>query len=295
MALSCQIGKGLTSRRTDGARSVAAHYPWMTDLTASTAARIAVAIDLAYEMNEPGPVLMQIEAAALPDQVIISSALSVDPIPGFRRIAAHGEIGERIWLMPEDHLAARYRAEIAISRPAPVLEDLRADELQWLPSEAVEYIFPSRYCPVDTLHAAAIDMFGHLSGGAAVAAVRDWIGSHLSYVPGASHVGTTALDTFHAREGVCRDYAHLLIALSRVLGIPARMVSALAPGVNPPDFHAVAQVWLEGRWHLVDATGMADPSQTAIIGVGRDASDVAFLTIFGAATLERQSVEVTLL
>lgn len=263
----------------------------MNDLTA----RIAVSIDLAYNLPEPAPVLMQIEAAALPEQAIISSALTVDPVPGFRRIAAHGNVGERIWLLPQAHLEARYTAEIAISRPAPNLEELPADELQWLPSEAVEYIFPSRYCPVDTLHAAAVDMFGHLSGGAAVVAVRDWIGGHLSYVPGSSHAGTTALDTFHAREGVCRDYAHLLIALSRVLGIPARMVSALAPGVNPPDFHALAQVWLKGAWHMVDATGMADPSNTAIIGVGRDASDVAFLTIFGSATLERQSVEVTLL
>lgn len=143
------------------------------------------------------------------------------------------------------------------------------------------------------MHAAAVDMFGHLTGGAAVEAVRDWIATHLAYVPGASHGGTTALDTFHAREGVCRDYAHLLIALVRSLGIPARMVSAYSPDVTPQDFHALAQVWLAGDWHLVDATGMADPATTAIIGVGRDAADIAFLTIFGGAMLNAQTVQVS--
>ncbi|WP_428701150.1 transglutaminase-like domain-containing protein, partial [Staphylococcus aureus] len=79
----------------------------------------------------------------------------------------------------------------------------------------------------------------------------------MSYVPGSSNVMTTAGDTFISRQGICRDYAHLMICLARAAGVPARIASVYALGVNPPDFHAVAEIFLGGEWHLVDPTGMA--------------------------------------
>lgn len=244
-------------------------------------------------MAGPAPVLMQIGVADVAGQRLLETRCIT--MPGIAHtVPGHDGLGERLWLEPQTRFEVSYNVTVEIDRQPLPLADLAAAPLTALPGEVLEYLFPSRYCPVDTMHAAAVDMFGHLSGGAAVEAVRDWIATHLAYVPGASHGGTTALDTFHAREGVCRDYAHLLIALVRSLGIPARMVSAYSPDVNPQDFHAVAQVWLAGAWHLVDATGMADPATTAIIGVGRDAADIAFLTIFGAATLNEQVVSVSI-
>ena len=99
--------------------------------------------------------------------------------------------------------------------------------------------------------------------------------------------------TFAERRGVCRDYAHLLVALARAGGIPARCVSAYAPGVDPPDFHAVAELWIDGGWHLIDATGMASCADLARVAVERDATDIAFMTVFGTATLNWQNVAVT--
>ncbi|MFY7837254.1 MAG: transglutaminase-like domain-containing protein [Novosphingobium sp.] len=255
---------------------------------------IEVAVRLDYTMREQAAVLMQIGAAALPGQEVMDSTLLLTPPDAMRAVAGHGGVGERIWFEPRDTFTVAYDARVRVTREASILAALAADPLPALPPEHVEYLLPSRYCPVDTLHAAVIDQFGGLDGGMAVSAVTEWIAGHLTYVPGSSHGGTTALDTFHSREGVCRDYAHLLIALVRGLGIPARIVSAYAPGVTPPDFHALAEVWLQGGWHLVDATGMADPAQTVVIGVGRDAADVAFLTIFGGAELNAQSVGVGL-
>lgn len=265
--------------------------------------RLSITIQLDYALPQSADVLMQIEAAALPDQTVEHAFIRVDhntalaqpglTFPGLTRIAAQDCVGERIWFHPEEGFAVFHEARIAIDRPAEVIGNLPADSLPALPAEVVKYLFASRFCPVDTLQTTAVELFGHLKGGAAVQAICDWIGGHLSYVAGSSTASTTALDTFHSRNGVCRDYAHLLIALVRSLGIPARMVSALSPGVDPPDFHAVAQVWLAGGWHLIDATGMADPSRTAIIGVGRDAADIAFLTIFGTSALNQQSVQVT--
>lgn len=256
--------------------------------------RLKIFATLDYTLAEPAPVLMQIGVARLAEQQVLTETLDLGDMPDAIHVAAHGDLGERSWLTPQGALQVRYAAEVSVKREAFPLADLAADALPTVPAEVIEYLLPSRYCPVDTLHAAAVEMFDNLTGGAAVEAVREWIGGHLSYVPGASHAGTTALDTFHSREGVCRDYAHLLVALVRGIGIPARVVSAYAPGVNPPDFHALAQVWLAGGWHLVDATGMADPTQTAIIGVGRDAADISFLTIFGSATFNAQAVSVEL-
>lgn len=260
-----------------------------------TPKRLKILATLDYTLTRPAPVLMQIRVARLAEQRVLTEKLGLSGLPDAIHVAAHGSLGERSWLMPRESLLVHYEAEVSITRQAVPLDRLAADALPTLPADVIEYLLPSRYCPVDTLHAAAVEMFNDLTGGAAVEAVRAWIGGHLSYVPGASHAGTTALDTFHSREGVCRDYAHLLVALVRGIGIPARVVSAYAPGVNPPDFHALAQVWLEGGWHLVDATGMADPAQTAIIGVGRDAADISFLTIFGSATFNAQAVRVELL
>ena len=123
--------------------------------------------------------------------------------------------------------------------------------------------------------------------------------SHLTYTPGSSDTNTTALDTFVERHGICRDYAHLVVTLARASTIPARFVSGYAPGVQPPDFHAVAEVFLAdptvpggGAWHLVDATGMADPAELVKIGVGRDAADVAFMTVFGQAEFRDKTIAV---
>lgn len=250
---------------------------------------------LDYTLLEPASVLMQVAVARLPEQHVVTETFDLGGLPGAYNVAAHANLGERSWLTPHHSLVVHYEAQVEISRKTSTLVNLFADALTVLPADTIEYLLPSRYCPVDTLYAASTEMFGNLAGGAAVESACLWMANHLSYVPGSSHGGTTAIDTFHSREGVCRDYAHLLVTLVRGIGIPARVVSAYAPGVTPPDFHAVVQVWLQGGWHLVDPTGMADPAQVAIIGVGRDAADISFLTIFGSASLNAQSVSVELL
>jgi transglutaminase-like putative cysteine protease len=161
-----------------------------------------------------------------------------------------------------------------------------------LPGPAVPYLLDSTYCPGNRFRRFVIGEFGHLWGGERIAAMRDFIHRNVRYVPGASDAATTAQDTFLTREGVCRDFAHLLITMARASTIPARFASVYALGIDPPDFHAVAEVFLDGAWHLVDATGMASAGTMAKIGIGRDAADVALLTSFGEAQCVAQSVEV---
>jgi transglutaminase-like putative cysteine protease len=247
---------------------------------------------LDYAFPQPSDVLLQIEVAASAGQIVEAADLAVTPAADLARVAGHDGVGTRAWLAAQGRMTVDYRAAIAIDRAEQDWAQLSATPFRALPDEAVQYLFPSRYCPANRFAALVERDFGSLEGGAKVAAMRDWVAGHLSYVPGASDAETTAAETFHARAGVCRDYAHLMIALVRAADIPARFASVYAPRVDPPDFHAVAEVFLGGAWHLVDATGMARAGEMAVIGVGRDSGDVAFMTAFGPLEMHGQSVSV---
>ena len=259
------------------------------------AVKLLVQAALDYALAQPCDIMLQLEAAALPDQRIIEARIDIPGTEHFARIPGHNEIGERIWVRLGSELSLRYHAIVEIDRQVPDLAALPAIEPHELPGETIEYLMPSRYCPSDLFGNFVQAEFADLAGGSLVQAIRDWIEANFSYVPGSSTSETTALDSYVRREGICRDYAHVLIALVRAAGMPARIASVYALGVTPPDFHAVAEVFIGGAWHLVDATGMADPQAMAIIGVGRDAADVSFLMAYGNAELIAQSVAVTAL
>lgn len=248
---------------------------------------------LDYFFAEPTEILLQIEAAAIPEQMLTNSFLATSETPHFARVPAHNAIGERIWLRHQGQLTVEYRATVDIRRIVADIATLDKVEVHLLPGETVEYMLPSLYCPALKFSNFVEAEFAGLDGGRTVAAMRDWIHRHIRYEPGSSDSETTALDTFVTRQGICRDFAHLMITLVRAAGIPARIASVYALGVTPQDFHAVAEVFLGGEWHLVDPTGMAEEGAMAKIGVGRDAADVAFLTAYGFAQMNQQRVQVT--
>ncbi len=254
----------------------------------------------AFTLTEPGSALLQFEVAAMPDQTVITSAAQITQTDQFTRVPAQDGIGERIWIGAAGRIEVQYEAQISTPRRAPALYDLGEAALHQLPGEAVPYLLDSRYCRADEFQSLAASEFTGTSGGARIAAIRDWIAEHFEYVPGASDATTDAAQSFIKRQGICRDYAHVLVTLARASSIPARYVACYAPGVTPQDFHAVAQVFLTnaeetgGDWHLVDATGMADLANAAIIGVGRDAADVSFLTTFAPMEFHYSKVDAAL-
>ncbi|KIT16441.1 transglutaminase-like domain-containing protein [Jannaschia aquimarina] len=254
--------------------------------------RLAIDSRMTYEMAAPCDCLLQIEVAHAEGQDILSESLSTTPVDGFVRIAAEGGVGTRAWMGAAGQLGITHLAEVEVTRPDRDLRGLPPTDPRALPAEVTSYLMPSRYAVSDLFEGLMDDKFADLVGGALAVAIRDWIEANFAYIPGASGPTTTAYETFMSRRGVCRDYAHVFIALARAASLPARMASVYAPDVDPPDFHAVAQVWLDGAWHFIDPTGMAKPSNMALIGVGRDAADVSFLTVIGAAALIEQSVSV---
>ncbi len=253
--------------------------------------KLAINVDLHYTLPSLTDVLLQVEAAFIPEQTVEQAHIEITPGQHFARVPGHDGIGERIWVRLSGPLNVKYTATVAIQRLSADIATLSQTPPHLLPGGAVDYLMPSRYCPADRFQSLVDDEFAGLIGGARVAAMRDWIFKHIRYELGSSTAATGALETYVERRGVCRDFAHLLISMARASAIPARFASVYGLGVEPQDFHAVAEVFLENTWWLVDATGMARADQIAKIGVGRDAADVSFLTSYGMACLVGQSID----
>lgn len=253
--------------------------------------RIAIDVHLDYAFARPADVLLQIEAAAMSDQRIEVESLIVLSDNPITAIPGEEGIGQRCWARADGRLVADYHAIVALDRPRPVIAQLGETPVRALPSDVVRYLLASRYCEAERFEHFVTRTFAGLTGGALAAAIAEWVHREIDYGY-VGRGGSGALDTFADRRGVCRDFAHLFVALARAAEIPARCVSAYAPGVTPSDFHAVAEVWLEGGWHLVDPTGMGSAADLVRVAVGRDATDIAFMTIFGTADLLAQRVSV---
>lgn len=262
---------------------------------------MTITITARFEFTIPqmGDLLLQLEAAHLPEQQVLSADTQLSAHQHMARVPAQDRIGDRMWLRAEGPFVVDYQARVRVDRMAPDLVTLGALQPHDLPGEAVAYLLDSRYCQAGRLQTYVADEFGTLQGGARVLAIRDWIAQHIVYEAGHSTPDTTAMDTLLLRRGVCRDYAHVMVTLARASAIPARYVSCYAPGVEPQDLHAIAEVFLSdpttpggGAWYLVDATGMADPAQTVKVGVGRDAADVSFISAFSPMDYGSHTVQV---
>ena len=135
----------------------------------------------------------------------------------------------------------------------------------------------SRYCPSDQMAEFATRELGDFADAEDVAdRVASWVFERIAYDAFVSGPSDTAIDTLLAGRGVCRDFAHLAIAMCRALFVPARLASVYAPGVTPMDFHAVVEVWRNERWDVIDPSRLAPRSSLVRIATGRDAADTAF-------------------
>lgn len=145
--------------------------------------------------------------------------------------------------------------------------------------EVIAGLRQSRYCQSDALGRFATTEFAaHLGTPDLARAIATWVHDRFVYVPGVSGPLDTAIDTLIRHEGVCRDFAHVTIALCRAAGIPARLVAVYAPGLSPMDFHAVAEVRIDEAWEILDSTRLAPRQSLVRIATGRDAADTAFAT-----------------
>jgi len=249
--------------------------------------RLHFSVRLAYDVIDPAAdFIFNIHAARTSCQRIVSERLAIgqDLVPLLDGDAA----GNRLMRLRarQGPLQVEYEATVDIAHRAAAPDELIETPIAALPAGALIYLYPSRYCQSDKLCKLAFDTFGAVAPGyARVNAIQQWVQSQVAFRSGSSDGGTSALDTLAQRTGVCRDYAHLMIALCRALNMPARFVSGIDygadPALGPTDFHAYVEVMLSGRWYVFDASGVSPPMGLLRIGTGRDAGDIAFATIFG--------------
>ena len=251
-----------------------------------------VTANLAYTAAQDCDALLQVEPTNDSGQRCINPRLLLQSGATVGQQEGEDGIGLRRWVSIASQLNCRFTVQVEVTRPVVDLAPLPETPRDQLAGSVIPYLMPSRYCQSDLFLDFTAQQFGGLSGGACALAMKDWVAANFIYDIYASNQGTTATDSFAIQRGVCRDYAHVLISFLRAMGLPARFVSAYAPNVKPQDFHAVVEVFLDGAWHLIDPTGMAEPDSIVRICVGRDAADASFLTSYGALALQSQSVQV---
>ena len=249
--------------------------------------------ELTYSVITPTTILLQVAAMHTGRQFISDELMTVNPSTpvDYLQSGAQGNRASRLILQP-GFTTIHYSATATLSPKEPFGGDLREMDYTELSADILPYLHPSRYCESDKLGKFAADMFGEMTRGFdRVSKIADWVYESLSYTPGSTGPSSTACDVLLQRAGVCRDFAHVSIALCRALGIPARYVSGYAVNLEPPDFHGFFEAYLGGDWILFDATKLAPVSGFVRIGTGRDAADVAFATLIGQATLTNMIVQ----
>lgn len=182
---------------------------------------------------------------------------------------------------PAGPFEVRYAATLEVSRP-PLPAEVKADNPGRLPLTVLTYLLPSRYCESDRFAQIAWELFGKIENRAEqVREICRWVDANLTYAIGSTDGRTSAWDVWQGRQGVCRDYSHLAIALCRALSIPARYIGGYAAGLDPMNFHACFEAHLGGHWYLFDPTDQISPDDIVVIARGRDATNAALTTIFG--------------
>jgi len=260
-------------------------------------ARIAIDSVLEYEVDATSEFVFLIHVADMPGQTLIDESLLVEPrIPHL--CFTDATTGNRFLRMQAEAGSFKVMYRAIVDRHAEAMApDTPEVAVHDIPTDVLHFVTPTRYCESDELSADAQALFGAMAPGLRrVQAISDWVQNNITYCLGSSNVNTSAADVLTRRTGVCRDFAHLSITFCKALNIPARMVSGYAYfSTSPPDFHAVFEAYVGGRWVMFDPTGMAPVEHVVRIATGRDAIDVAFATIFGPARMTSMFPDTMLL
>lgn len=260
--------------------------------------RFDLSVSLDYTIGAPTDFIFMVQPARTPYQRVTWEQLEVSPsVDAYEELA--GDPPNRHLRLHADpgRLQLKYEAIVDLVHHFDVPADIHETPIAHLPAGVLQYVYPSRYCQSDRLLEVARREFGAMPPGyARVEAIRQWVQSRTRFQTGSSHVGTSALETYDCAAGVCRDFAHLMITMCRALNIPARLATGVDygadPTLGPPDFHCYVECYLGDRWWIFDPSGISPRMGLLRIATGRDASDVAFATIFGTVQSMRPHVSV---
>ena len=250
-----------------------------------------------YVVRLPGTLILNIHALRTPHQTLLNEEFTVEPyIKVEELISAQGENRlMRFEVAEPGNIKVTYKARVDNYYEITDYSQQQETLVAQLDVDVLPYLNPSRYCQSDKLYRLAHNMFGHIKNPfEQVETLTGWIHKNVQYLSGYSNAQTSAFDTVTEQAGVCRDFAHLGIALCRALTIPARYFTGYAYHLKPADFHACFEAYLGGNWVLFDATQLVPLNGLVKIATGRDAADTAIANIFGDVTFTTMQVSCEL-
>lgn len=256
--------------------------------------RFQVSGQLEYEIKQPTTLILNVHAQRNAGQTILEEQFAVEPYVKVEEFSTEGDENRfvRLDTGKKKQLAVSYNATIECHHEFVSAASIQHTPVAELDRRVISYLFPSRYCQSDRLSRLAWDYFGKIDNPyKKVLAIVDWIYDNVEYLRGSTDSETSAYDTVTQRTGVCRDFAHLGIALCRALSIPARYFTGYACQLEPPDFHACFEAYVGGRWLVFDPTRLSSLNGLVRIATGRDAADAAVASIFGRARCTKMTVD----
>jgi transglutaminase-like putative cysteine protease len=254
---------------------------------------VRIGCHIVYETSVPTPILMVLRPRMDGNQLVQQERISFSHyVPGDEFTDAHGNITYRSMLQPGQNIIHHDALVAVSSKPDNHDQQAFPIPLNQLPPWILRYTLPSRYCDSDKLLNFAWQQFGHINQTLdRIYAICNWVHSNIEYRFGAGRADISASEVVYQRFGVCRDFAHVAIALCRAFNLPARYVVGHLPDIGhqdpgtPMDFHAYFEVYLGQTWCTFDARFNEPRIGRIKVAQGLDAVDGAFSTIYGAAQL----------
>lgn len=245
--------------------------------------------EIKFDVSVSTPFILMLRPRSGLHQWVANESYALKPsIPVLEYTDNYGNLCQRL-IAPPGEFSIRTTADILTADGIEVCLGAPFSEVQHLPDAVLIYLLPTRYCESDRF----IDLGQEIVAGVApgydqVATIVTWIYENIRFNPESLHFQLSAVEVNQQREGVCRDLAHLSIALCRGLCIPARMVVGYLYGLEPMDFHAWFEAYVGGRWYSFDATQPHPVGGRVTLAYGRDAADVAIFNQFGPALYPRE-------
>jgi transglutaminase-like putative cysteine protease len=250
---------------------------------------------LTVECPHACPVVAMLRPRSGAAQWVVSERYDIQPWARPREYEdPYGNVCQR-FTVPPGRTSFNVQADVEVDPELAVAPDAPYTPIDLLPDDVLVYLLQSRYCPSDKLETQAREIVAGVAPGyAQVDAIRRWIYDNHEYRYGVSDENSDAIDTMRDKAGVCRDFAHIGVALCRSLRIPARMVVGYLYQLDPMDLHAWFEAFVGGRWYTFDATQTAPRGGRVVLAFGRDAADVAFLSNYADMQVVDMQVSVTL-
>ncbi|MDB5024135.1 MAG: transglutaminase family protein [Mucilaginibacter sp.] len=243
-----------------------------------------VSAEMGYEIRSAGTLILNIHALRTPAQAVLEETFIVEPCAKVEELFSVNGENRIIRLEIEQKGAFQIIYKATVDHTFEIKDHTGRQEIMIgkMDPQILPYLYPSRYCQSDKLFRLANNLFGHIANPfEKVVTLTNWINKNVEYRSGFSNSQTSAYDTVTEQAGVCRDFAHLGIALCRALTIPARYFTGYAYQLKPGDFHACFEAYIGDEWILFDATKLVPLNGLIKIATGRDAADTAIANIFG--------------